>query len=198
MRVVDDGPADPDLAPEGEMQARRLADYMAVERVDAVYSSPLARAVQTAQPLADALSLPLHVEPGLAEWDRASSEYIPVEVMKATGHPHWEALVRGEWMAADESADEFRSRVVGTVEALIDRHPGGRIALVCHGGVVNAYLAHVLARVDGAPFFYPAYTSIHRVAAARTGERSIVSINETAHLRGTGLMSALHDKPERP
>jgi probable phosphoglycerate mutase len=39
----------------------------------------------------------------------------------------------------------------------------------------------------GPGFFYPNYTSIHRVAASRSGVRSIVTVNETAHLRGTGL-----------
>jgi probable phosphoglycerate mutase len=57
---------------------------------------------------------------------------------------------------------------------------------VCHGGVINGYLAHVLG-LDGQSFFYPNYTSIHRVAAARSGERSVVTINETSHLRRTGL-----------
>ena len=40
---------------------------------------------------------------------------------------------------------------------------------------------------DPSGFFYPNYTSIHRVAAARSGERSVLSLNETCHLRGTGL-----------
>jgi probable phosphoglycerate mutase len=53
--------------------------------------------------------------------------------------------------------------------------------------VINAYLAHVLGLADPTGFFYPNYTSIHRIAAARSGERSILSINETAHLRGSGL-----------
>jgi probable phosphoglycerate mutase len=46
-------------------------------------------------------------------------------------------------------------------------------------------------------FFYPNYTSIHRVAAARSGERSVVTINETSHLRSTGLPMGLFqgDRP---
>jgi 2,3-bisphosphoglycerate-dependent phosphoglycerate mutase len=55
--------------------------------------------------------------------------------------------------------------------------------VVCHGGVINQYLAHVLQIETQVGFFYPQYTSIHRVAASRTGKRSIVSINEAAHLR---------------
>jgi hypothetical protein len=62
---------------------------------------------------------------------------------------------------------------------------------VCHGGVINAYLAHVLGLGARRGFFYPNYTSVHRVAAARSGERSIVTVNETPHLRGTGLPMGL-------
>ena len=85
----------------------------------------------------------------------------------------------------------FRSRVVGTIEELIDTHPGQRIAVVCHGGVINGYLCHVLGLPNPKGFFYPNYTSINRVAAARGGIRSVVTINETAHLRGTGLPMGL-------
>jgi 2,3-bisphosphoglycerate-dependent phosphoglycerate mutase len=73
---------------------------------------------------------------------------------------------------------------------VIARHPGGRTAVVCHGGVINTYLTHVLGLGLQQSFF----TSIHRVAAARTGEPSIVTINETAHLRGTGLPIGLFQR----
>ena len=81
------------------------------------------------------------------------------------------------------------------VQKLIDIHSGHRIAIVCHGGVINAYLTHTLGLTNFIQgFFYPNYTSIHRVAAARSGERSIVTINETSHLRGTGLPMGLVQK----
>ncbi len=55
------------------------------------------------------------------------------------------------------------------------------MVVVTHGGVLNVYLAHVLG-TGRLLWFHPAYTSISRVAAARTGQRSIESLNETAHL----------------
>ena len=82
------------------------------------------------------------------------------------------------------------------IQPLIDGHRGERIAVVCHGGVINAYLAHVLGLGGemARGFFYPNYTSIHRVAAASSGERSVVTINETSHLRGTGLPIGLFQR----
>ena len=50
---------------------------------------------------------------------------------------------------------------------------------MCHGGVINGYLCHVLGLPNPKGFFYPNYTSINRVAAARGGTRSVVTINET-------------------
>jgi 2,3-bisphosphoglycerate-dependent phosphoglycerate mutase len=60
--------------------------------------------------------------------------------------------------------------------------------------VINAYLARVLGAAESSNFFYPNYTGINRVAAARTGQRQILTINETAHLRGTGLPIGLYGK----
>ncbi|MFM8775363.1 MAG: histidine phosphatase family protein, partial [Actinomycetota bacterium] len=60
-REVVEGPADPDLSPEGNDQSRRLASYLKGEGIAAIYSSPMKRAVQTAQPLAQATGLPISI-----------------------------------------------------------------------------------------------------------------------------------------
>ena len=73
--------------------------------------------------------------------------------------------------------------MVEAVERIVAAHPRQRVAVVCHGGVINVYAGHVLG-IDDPLFFLPTYTSISRVLAASTGERSIASLNEAAHLRG--------------
>jgi 2,3-bisphosphoglycerate-dependent phosphoglycerate mutase len=186
------GVADPELSAAGLAQVEHLADYLAAERLDGVYSSPLRRAIETGAPVAARHSLDVVVVDDVAEWDRMSTEYVPVEELKAADDPRWRDLVEGVW-TSDESPAQFRARVLGAIEHLIDAHAGGRIAVVCHGGVINTYLAAVLGLDPARPgFFYPNYTSIHRVMAAGTGQRSIVTINETSHLRGTGLPIGLH------
>jgi probable phosphoglycerate mutase len=188
-----DGPADPGLTAQGRRQAELMANYLATEAVHAVYTSPLRRARQTAEPLARVLEVDPVVVDGLAEFDRHASEYIPLEELKAAGDPRFLDYL-GSLDQADDPA-EFTERVVTSVEAIIDRHPGHNVAVVCHGGVINAYLATVLGLAPEPPgFFYPNYTSIHRVAASRSGIRSVVTLNETSFLRGTGLPMGLVQK----
>lgn len=189
MRVEGfDGPADPELSEAGEHQARHLADYLAFERIHAIFASPLRRAVQTAEPVAARQGIEVTISEGIAEYDREASEYIPIEQLKAEGLPGWQDVLTGDvHRAVGIDPAEFRTGVVAAVEEIITAHPGEKVAAVCHGGVINAYMTHILGIADPSGFFYPNYTSIHRVAAARSGERSLLSLNETCHLRGTGL-----------
>ena len=183
-----DGPADPPLAEDGHRQARALADWLAPEPIDRLYVSPLTRARETAAPLAEARGMEPVVEEGVAEFDKDADSYVPMEELKASGDPRWHEIVGGGYFG-DTSPDEFQSTVVRAVERIIADNPGGRVAVVCHGGVINAYLAHVLD-LDDLLFFEPAYTSISRVVASRRGHRMLLSANETAHLRD--LHTPLH------
>ena len=196
-RELEAGIADPELSGPGHQQAAHLAQYLSSERIDAVYSSPLKRAQETAGPVAASQGVDVRIEPGLAEWDQNSPEYIPVEELKAANDPRWQAMVDGVW-DSDEDEAEFRRRTIDAIESIIVRHPGERVAAACHGGVINLYLGHVLGLGDSTRgFFYPNYTSINRVAGASSGERSIVTINETSHLRGTGLPIGVFQQASR-
>ena len=119
------------------------------------------------------------------EYDAEADYYIPVEEMRETRDHRWRSMVEGRWEElGGEAPDRFRARIVPCVDAVVDRFAGRRVAAVCHGGVINVYLAAVLG-LERHLWFEPGYTSINRVAAARTGERSVVTLNETAHLVAT-------------
>ena len=169
-----DGPADPALSDLGRRQAAALAAWLAEERVDAIWVSPMRRARETAVPLADRLAVPVTVDDDLAEFDRDALSYIPIEELKAANDPRWNEV--------PERPEHFHAAVVRAVERIITAHPRQRVAVVCHGGVINAYAGHVL-KIDEPLFFLPDYTSVNRILAASSGERSISSLNETAHLR---------------
>lgn len=193
-RELESGIANPELAAEGLKQADLMAQYLASEKLHAIYASPMQRAQQTAQPLAAVQGLAITTVDGVAEYDKNSNQYVPVEELKAKNDPRWQEMLRGEWTSTDETEDEFIHRTVSSIEEIITNHASQRVAIVCHGGVINAYICHVLGLKNQRGFFYPNYTSIHRIAAAGSGERSIVTLNETSHLRGTGLPMGLFQK----
>lgn len=182
-REVVEGPADPELSVEGHDQSARLANYLATESIDEIYSSPMKRAMQTAEPLAAKISLPISIVDDVAEYDRLSNEYIPIEELRAANDERWHKLVAGGWQSDSDTLESFRHRVVSSLEQLISQHASQRIVVTCHGGVINQYIAHILGIATERGFFYPQYTSIHRVVAAQNGLRSIASLNEIAHLR---------------
>src|SRR5437763_9410750 len=183
------GPADPNLHERGIKQAERLAGYLAEEPLEGLFSSPMRRAQETAAPIAKAHNLPVVIDDELSEFDREATSYIPVEELRATKDERWLAMVEGRLDEFDTDPAVFQAGVVAALERIIDANPGRTVGVVCHGGVINAYLAHILG-IDKMMWFEPAYTSIHRVIASRSGVRSVAAVNETAHLRGTGLLLA--------
>ena len=177
------GPADPTLAAAGVRQAEALAGSLVHEALSAIVSSPLRRARETAAALAAAHGLPVVIEDGLAEFDRNTTWYVPVEELRAARDPRWLAMAQGR-LTDDHGVDAatFRRGAVDAVESVIAAHAGGVVAVVTHGGVINAYVASVLQTAEPG-VFYPDYTSVSRLLASRSGVRSVRSLNEASHLR---------------
>lgn len=174
--------ADPTLTARGKEQAAALAAWLAYEEVHAVVSSPMRRAVETAAPTAAAHDLMVETVDGLAEFDAEADDYIPIEELKATNDPRWQAMASGTWQGTGgEDPQVFRDRVLRAFDEIVSRHAGRRVVAVCHGGVVNCIVGSLVG-VARPLWFEPAYSSLHRIAASRSGVRSIVTLNETAHL----------------
>lgn len=175
----DGAPADPPLSEIGRVQADRMATWLQHEAIEHLYSSPMARAYETAEPLARAQGLEIDVREGVAEYDRQSEIYVPVEKLKELDYERWLRLMKGE-VEVDFGA--FAETVVTTLEAIVEQHPGRKVAVTCHGGVINVWTAHVIGFAPRL-FFNPDYTSINRFQCARSGERSVITLNEAVHLR---------------
>jgi probable phosphoglycerate mutase len=183
MDATPDGsPADPGLAALGIEQSARIPAALAGDVIDALYSSPSRRAVETATPLAAALGMDVTLEPGIAEFDVDDPSYVPVEELRASRDPRWLALLAGDLYSVGVDPAAFRERVVEAVERIAAAHPGGRAVLFTHSGTVNAVAGHVLGQ-SSAIWFAPSYCSISRIAISRTGRSGVVSLNETGHVR---------------
>eukprot|EP00197_Chlamydomonas_leiostraca_P008106 CAMPEP_0202867708 /NCGR_PEP_ID=MMETSP1391-20130828/9580_1 /ASSEMBLY_ACC=CAM_ASM_000867 /TAXON_ID=1034604 /ORGANISM="Chlamydomonas leiostraca, Strain SAG 11-49" /LENGTH=232 /DNA_ID=CAMNT_0049547771 /DNA_START=6 /DNA_END=701 /DNA_ORIENTATION=+ len=135
------GQLDPPLNATGRAQAAALAEYFAGQRVHAVWSSDLARAVQTAEALAAPHGLPVATTPGLRERHLGLLQGLTPEEAVAAQPAAFEAL-RGGLTAripgGGESAQDVHDRVAAEVQRIAALHPGQRVAVVAHGGVIHA------------------------------------------------------------
>ena len=175
-----DRAADPDLSATGQLQARRLRDYLSSWGINAIYTSPMKRAFQTAAPTAEQLSITAQVEPGIIEFDAHSHSYIPSETLKKTNYKQWQGYLNGRY-GDDVDFEKFGLSVRKSLEKIIANHPGEKVAVFCHGGVINVWASYVIG-IPTKMFFVPEYTSMNRFLAAATGQKTLVSLNETTHL----------------
>jgi 2,3-bisphosphoglycerate-dependent phosphoglycerate mutase len=135
------GHIDIPLSEHGVLQAEQLGARLAREgRLDAVYSSDLQRARQTAQPFASALGLDVRLSEGLRERSYGAfqghdsdeiSEKFPAEYVE------WQTRDPGFTPPGGESQRVFYHRVVHAMEPILAAHRGARIAVVAHGGVLD-------------------------------------------------------------
>lgn len=176
-----DGTLDPGLGDEGRSQAEALAAHLAGVPIDALYSSHLKRAVQTAEPLAAARGLDLRIDEGLREWISNATHYAGTENMADGARTR--AFVEGRFedeFLPPHNADELRATMAATVARIGLEHPGERVVAVSHGGASNTFLAHVLDSPRRF-FFNPGYASISRVQVWPQGDGArfvLVSVNE--------------------
>ncbi len=181
IQRTDGAPADPPLSQRGHEQASLVSGWLARESFDGVYASNMRRARETADPFGAVADMPVAIEPGVAEFDQHSASYIPMEELKRTDYQRWKAAVQGG-LESSVDLNAFRDVAVEALERIIQRHRGGRVAVFCHGGIINIWTSHILG-MGPRLFFQPDYTSVNRYLCAGTGERNLVSLNETAHLK---------------
>jgi broad specificity phosphatase PhoE len=129
------GHTDRPLNDEGRRQALALADELAGEPVDAVYSSDLVRAHETARVVAERLGLDVTVLPDLRErdfgtWEGLTDEEILERFPQARNGPWGDA----------ESREEMLERIRAALGRIADAHAEGRVLVITHGGPVRALL----------------------------------------------------------
>lgn len=183
---------DPPLSVRGREQAELVAQrLLGMARPAAVYSSPLRRTRETAAPFASAAGIEVAIEADLmeafiGEWEgKAFEEILSDEAMLhrvRNQEPIWRHAPGAEELAP------FRARVRGAIEAILARHPEGDVLVVCHGGVINAYVAQILG-IDHEMFFIPENTSLNSVAV-HGDLRRVRFLNDHLHLTDPHLFGA--------
>jgi broad specificity phosphatase PhoE len=132
------GRTDNPLNDDGIAQAHVAAEKLRAAELGQVVSSPLLRAVQTAEIIAVMASKPVTLEQGLIELDFGSFEGKPVrELMIKNGKTNAQGLV--DMLPADsEPWADCATRALHSVNQWLDRHPGDEILFVCHDAVMQS------------------------------------------------------------
>jgi broad specificity phosphatase PhoE len=152
-----DNQYDPPLSPEGMNQAYQIAQRLATEPIDFVFTSPYLRALQTAHPIAEALNLPLYAEAGIGEWlGRAmlpAAPNITPAFQRRDDFPRLDfshnSRVVPNW---PETVDECFARLKNTMNQLLESYEGN-LLIVGHGRTVTG-IAHVLTKKSESCFKY--------------------------------------------
>jgi probable phosphoglycerate mutase len=178
-----DGQGDPPLTGLGQEQARAVAGRLADAGLAAVYVTTLRRTRETAEPLLAATGLEARVERDLREVHLGEWEGGAFRRHVAEGHPLAVQMLREErWdvIPGAESSAALTERVRAALERVAAAHPGGRIAVVCHGGVIG----QLLALATGArPFAFAGVDNASISQLVVAGPRWVLRrFNDTAHL----------------
>ena len=173
--------ADPELSDVGVEQAQRLPEALDRHPIARVLSSPQRRAQQTAQPVADALGLPVEVDDRLAEYDRDLAHYVPIEQIREEFPDEWERLARGHLPSGvDEEA--FVARVFAAIDDVVaSGDHDDTVALFSHGGVINVILHRILG-TEQLLIFPIDYASVTRLRYSREGRFTVAEVNGTEHV----------------
>jgi probable phosphoglycerate mutase len=189
--------ADPPLDDVGIEQAATLARRLQKMPPPAgLYVSPLTRARQTVAPYEEASGRSATVVDDLSEWFGGEWEFKEFEEL-VSAHPEMPRRILRQdpvfFLApGGETMEAFQDRVVPAVEAILHAQPRGDVWIVCHGGVINAYVGHVLGIQEQEMFFLPPNTSINTVRVIGD-DRLVWFLADDTHLTQTELFDdALH------
>jgi broad specificity phosphatase PhoE len=186
------------LSDLGRRQAQAVARALARFNITAIYSSPTGRAAQTAQPLADALGLPVTIEHNLREVELgpvgADAQGVTDPLALSKLLRQWMqqiaviALRDGDWskIPGSEPAAALRARILDVVTRIHAAHPGERVALFSHGGAINAFFATILDLKRD--YFFPAANTSVSIARVLGERRLLMALNDISHLREAGLL----------
>ena len=133
------GHADPPLNARGREQARALAETLAADSISAVYSSPLRRALETAEIVAQRLGVAVETVEGLREVDVGEWQGLTrdeIERRFPVAYARW--LDHGRGWETGESYEEMGERVIAALAELASRHGDETVLVVTHGGPVRA------------------------------------------------------------
>lgn len=179
------------LSPRGRKQAEATGQALSSERFDAIYSSDLPRAIETAEPLARHAEVDIQETEAFRERGVGVMEGLTFEEA-ANEHPdQYAALLRRDFehvLHGGESYRQMLDRASRKLDEAIEQHPGGRLAVFTHTGTICILALHLMGALD-APELKPVWIAsancgITRFDLREDGFVRVITINDTQHLAG--------------
>jgi broad specificity phosphatase PhoE len=177
------------LSKLGKQQAELTAKALAKERITAIYSSDLLRAVQTAEPLAKALNLPVNATETFRERHVGVLEGLTFDEAKKEFPEDYYALVNRELahvITRGESYHQLLDRTTGVLHEILEKHKGGRIAIFAHTGTICFLTLYIIGAIHPdtltTPWLITSNCGINRFEFRSRNNVRIVALNDTRHL----------------
>ncbi len=166
------GGSDTELSETGRVQAQRLGEALRDIKVDAIYSSPLKRALETARIIASHHKLPVEIEPDFREIEAGELEGLSLAEFSTSFSQfilRWREGAGQERLPGGESVVDLAERVWRGIQRIKEKHNGGTVIVVSHFFCVVVAICKAL----GLPL-----TTIERIRV-QTGSISIVDLDES-------------------
>jgi probable phosphoglycerate mutase len=181
------------LNEQGRAEAKALAERLARTDLAAVYSSPMERAQETAQFIADRHRLEVRIHPGLHEVDCGQWSGQPIDRLRED--PHWLPLriyPSQVPFPGGENSWQVQIRVIAALEEIRSAHPGETVAVVFHADPIRLAVAHYIGlpidlfrRLSVSPASLTVLAFSPLPQAPHIDRPRLVCLNDTAHLQRT-------------
>lgn len=177
------------LSTLGEEQARITAKLLAKEGIQAIYSSDLSRAVQTAQPLADLLDLPIVSTPAFRERHVGVLEGLTFDESRVAHPRDYYALVNRNIQHVITKGESYRHllrRVTGELRNILRTHQGEKVVIFSHTGAICFITLHLLGAIHRGtrqtPWLVTSNCGINRFEIRGPRNVRVLALNDTRHL----------------
>jgi len=177
------------LSDLGRRQAEKTAKLLAKEGINAVYSSDLLRAVQTAEPLAELLNIEIRTSPALRERNVGVLEGLTFDESKAKFPRDYYALINRDIhhvITEGESYRQLLKRIATELETILRDHKGERIALFSHTGALCFLTLHLMGAIHrstrSTPWIITSNCGINRFELRGPRNVRVMALNDTRHL----------------
>jgi broad specificity phosphatase PhoE len=177
------------LSELGFEQARVTAEALAKENIDAIYSSDLLRAVQTAEPLAKLLDVEIVTSQAFRERNVGVLEGLTFDESKQEFPRDYYALVNRNIhhvITEGESYNELLQRITDELREIVARHRGQRVAVFTHTGALCFMTLHLLGAIHRntrqTPWIVTSNCGINRFEIRGPKNVRVLALNDTRHL----------------